>query len=251
MLASELTASTQSSAGWPAASIARRSPAMSLVTPVAVSLWQARIALIACPVSARSAASVRSSGTPSPHSTSCTSTSKPSRSAMSIHRWLNWPKREASNLSPGESVLVSAASQAPVPEEGKMKAWPFSVLNTFFRSSSTLRDRSGKRDERWSSIATIIARCTRSGTLVGPGTKRKLRPVAPRMIVLPLRLHRPAADSARPEDDSQSRPPAVSPPAGRPSLHRGLGEARRIPLKSAPAQHGRTGDGRDGATHFL
>jgi hypothetical protein len=31
-------------------------------------------------------------------------------------------------------------------------------------------------EDRWSSIATIIARITRSGTLVGPGTNRKLRP---------------------------------------------------------------------------
>jgi hypothetical protein len=30
------------------------------------------------------------------------------------------PEAEASTLSPGDSVLVSAASQAPVPDEGKM-----------------------------------------------------------------------------------------------------------------------------------
>ena len=42
----EDTPSTNSSAGWPAASIARRMPAMSDFTPVAVSLWVARITLI-------------------------------------------------------------------------------------------------------------------------------------------------------------------------------------------------------------
>ena len=38
MLPSELIASTKSIARWPQASITPRSPAMSLVTPVAVSL---------------------------------------------------------------------------------------------------------------------------------------------------------------------------------------------------------------------
>src|ERR1700751_4499131 len=95
---------------------------------------------------------------------------------MSIHRWLNWPKRAASTLSPGDRVLVSEASQAPVPEEGKMNTCPLAVLKTFLRSCSTLVESSGNFEERWSSIATIIARCTRSGTLVGPGTNRKFRP---------------------------------------------------------------------------
>src|SRR5439155_22639286 len=83
---------------------------------------------------------------------------------MSIQRWLNWPKRAASILSPGERVLVSAASQAPVPEDGKMNTCPVVVLKMFFRSFNTLVESSGNFEERWSSIATIMARCTRSGT---------------------------------------------------------------------------------------
>jgi hypothetical protein len=51
MLASELTASTKSSAGCFAASIARRTAAMSLVTPVAVSLCVASTARILCALS--------------------------------------------------------------------------------------------------------------------------------------------------------------------------------------------------------
>jgi hypothetical protein len=35
---------------------------------------------------------------------------------------------------------------------------------------------SGNFEERWSSIATIMARMTRSGTFVGPGTNKKFRP---------------------------------------------------------------------------
>ena len=34
-------------------------------------------------------------GTPVPHSQSMTCTSRPRRVHMSIHRWLNWPKRAA------------------------------------------------------------------------------------------------------------------------------------------------------------
>src|ERR1700758_2095543 len=103
---------------------------------------------------------------------------------MSIQRWLNWPKRAARILSPGERVLVSAASHAPVPEDGKMKTWPAVVLNTFLRSLRTLVESSGNLEDRWSSIATTMARCTRSGTLVGPGTNRKFLPAMRRSIRL-------------------------------------------------------------------
>ena len=47
----ELTPSTMNSAGWLAASIAARTPLMSLTTPVAVSLCVARTALMRCCVS--------------------------------------------------------------------------------------------------------------------------------------------------------------------------------------------------------
>jgi hypothetical protein len=63
-----------------------------------------------------------------------------------------------------------------VPVAGKRKIWPSRDLKIFFVSSNSGRVSSGKADERWSSDGTIIARCTRSGMLVGPGTKRKLRP---------------------------------------------------------------------------
>jgi len=37
---------------------------------------------------------------------------------MSIQRWLNMPLRAASTVSPGESVLLIAVSQPPVPVDG-------------------------------------------------------------------------------------------------------------------------------------
>ena len=67
---------------------------------------------------------------------------------MSIQRWLNMPKRDASTLSPGESVLVSAASQAPVPLAGKTKACPEVVLKIFLSSWRTGAARDGKSEER-------------------------------------------------------------------------------------------------------
>ena len=59
---------------------------------------------------------------------------------------------------------------------GKMKARPLVVPKTFGRSASSPLVSAGKADDRWSSCARSIARRIRSGTFVGPGTKRKLRP---------------------------------------------------------------------------
>jgi hypothetical protein len=46
----------------------------------------------------------------------------------------------------------------------------------------------GNAGERWSSIDTIIARITRSGMFVGPGTNKKLRPAMMRSFYLGLIL---------------------------------------------------------------
>ena len=67
---------------------------------------------------------------------------------MSIQRWLNIPNRAASTLSPGDSVLPSDASHAPVPLAGKMNAWPVVVLKTFLSSSKSGAASAGKSDER-------------------------------------------------------------------------------------------------------
>src|SRR5471032_316334 len=58
--------STRNSAGCPAASIARRTAAMSDVTPVEVSLCTTQTALIVCCVSSRKRASIMSACTPPP-----------------------------------------------------------------------------------------------------------------------------------------------------------------------------------------
>ena len=56
--------------------------------------------------------------------------------------------RAASTLSPGESVLVIAASQPPVPEAGKRKTWPARVLKIFFKSWNRPRVKAGKSGAR-------------------------------------------------------------------------------------------------------
>src|SRR5256886_1316461 len=57
-----------------------------------------------------------------------------------------------------------------------MNAWPVVVLKRFFKSRSSPAVSAGKAEDRWSSMARSIARRIRSGTFVGPGTNRKLRP---------------------------------------------------------------------------
>ncbi len=148
MDAMELTPSTKRSAGWRASSSALRTPAISLVTPVAVSLCTTATALIRCCRSAWRISWNRSTGAPSPHSTSTTSTSIPCRCIRSIHKWENWPNRADSTRSPGERVFVMAASQPPVPLAGKMNGWPSRVLNTLRRSRNSPVGSSGNLLER-------------------------------------------------------------------------------------------------------
>src|ERR1700730_18218633 len=95
---------------------------------------------------------------------------------MSTHRWLNCPNREVRTLSPAFKQLVSAASQQPVPDDGNRMGTPVVVLKIGLRPVRQGPVSSGKMGERWSSMGTIMARRTRSGTLVGPGTNRKFRP---------------------------------------------------------------------------
>ena len=108
--------STSSSASEPAASIAARTSATRLVTPVDVSLWTTITART--PWSARRTASARSGSAPWRQSPGIQTTSRPRRSAIARHSVAKCPVSNASTLSPGDSVLTSAASHAPVPEDG-------------------------------------------------------------------------------------------------------------------------------------
>src|SRR5262249_39931101 len=89
-----------------------------------------------------------SSGRPWPHSTRTASTSRQKRWQRSTHNSENWPKTEASTLSPGDSVLAMADSQPPVPEPGNRKTWPLSVWKIFFRSAKSGSVNFGKSGAR-------------------------------------------------------------------------------------------------------
>ncbi len=118
MDASEEMVSTSSSAGWPTASSAARTSGTRLVTPVDVSLCTTQTALIVCWSSAASRWAISAGSAPWRQSPGITSTCSPSRPASSDQRVEKWPVSLISTRSPGLSVLTSAASHAPVPDDG-------------------------------------------------------------------------------------------------------------------------------------
>ena len=92
---------------------------MSLVTPVDVSLCTTATALMAAvAIVGEPASSDRGGSTPWRQSPGTKSTCSPSRTAMSRHSVAKWPVSNISTASPGDSVLTSAASHAPVPDDG-------------------------------------------------------------------------------------------------------------------------------------
>src|SRR5690606_29262100 len=78
--------------------------------------------------------------------------------------------------------LTSAASQAPVPDEGKITTG-FLVLKIVLTPSSTRRASCANSGPRWSMIGMSIARRTRSGKGLGPGICRKCRPAVRARLV--------------------------------------------------------------------
>jgi hypothetical protein len=76
-------------------------------------------------------------------------------------------------LSPGFSVLVIAASQAAVPEPGKMKTSPVvGAHHALEVGKQAQRQIAEIRGAHVLHAGTFMARRTSSGTLVGPGMNR-------------------------------------------------------------------------------
>ena len=73
--------------------------------------------------------------------------------------------------SPGESVLTTAASIAPVPEDVRTYR-SFSVWKARLRLAVVRRSISANSTPRWSIICLLIASYTSGGTGVGPGSRR-------------------------------------------------------------------------------
>src|SRR6188768_3660893 len=110
--------STISSAGCLTRSRILRTSCGWVTQPVEVSLCTTHTALILCPLSADSLASICSRSAPWRQSPGRKSTSSLNFSAMPRHKMANCPVSAISTLSPGCSVLTRAASQAPVPDDG-------------------------------------------------------------------------------------------------------------------------------------
>ena len=91
---------------------------MRLVQPVEVSLCTTQTALMRCALSSASAAPIAATSAPRRQSVSMKIGLRSSRCAISFHSVANQPVRHISTASPGDRVLVSAASHAPVPEAG-------------------------------------------------------------------------------------------------------------------------------------
>src|SRR6476661_8555958 len=91
---------------------------MRLTTPVDVSLCTTQTALIVWLGSSASLSNTTAGSTPWRQSPATKSTCSPMRVAMSFHSVAKWPVSNIRTLSPGDSVLTSDASQAPVPEPG-------------------------------------------------------------------------------------------------------------------------------------
>ena len=106
------------SAGCFAASIAFLTSGTRDTTPVEVSLCTTHTALMRLSASARSFFSIASGSAPRRQSLAMNSTSSPSFAAIFCHSVAKWPVSYISTRSPGDSVLTSAASHAPVPEAG-------------------------------------------------------------------------------------------------------------------------------------
>jgi hypothetical protein len=169
---SEEMVSTRNRAGWSAASMAARTSATRLVTPVDVSLCTMQTARISCRVSARSRCSTSAGSTPCRQSPGTKSTTRPNALAIPCQSVAKCPVSKHSTRSPGLSVFTSAASHAPVPVAGNISTG-WLVPKTGLTFSSSRRPSAWNSGPRWSMVGSEIARSTCSGTLVGPGICKK------------------------------------------------------------------------------
>src|SRR5262245_15880153 len=141
-------------------------PRTSWSTPVEVSLCWTRTALISGRV--RSASATRAGGTVSPNGARRSTATSPYAFARSAQRSANLPARTMATVSPGESVLTTAASIAPVPEHvrGITSCAVWKIRLSPARTSTKSASYSGVR---WWMIVCAIAGSAWLGTGVGPG----------------------------------------------------------------------------------
>ena len=98
--------------------MALRTASMREIEPDEVSLWTTQTALMAWPVSSFRRFSMTLASAPERQSVAMNSGFRPSLMAMFFQSVAKWPVSTIRTVSPGESTLTRAASQAPVPEAG-------------------------------------------------------------------------------------------------------------------------------------
>ena len=178
--------STISSAGWPAASIARRTAAMSEVTPVDVSLCTTHTALMRCAASARRRCSIRSACTPRrqlfgrPVSASMPGSAMNSGCEPEALRHLLPQRREVAGLVHQHRVAgAQRVDQRRLPRAGARRGIDddrMARLEDLLDAGEHLPAERAELRPRWSMVGWLIARRMRSGTGLGPGICRKWRP---------------------------------------------------------------------------
>ena len=127
---------------------------MSLVTPVDVSLWVTKTALMSG-FSAR-ALRMASGSAGVPHVAVSRVTDAPNASAICASRSPNTPMVTQSTWSPGERTLTTAASMAPVPDPVRISTSPL-VLKTSFSLSVQRCSMSWNSGPRWLIMSRFMA----------------------------------------------------------------------------------------------
>ena len=155
----------------------------------------------------------------SPHSKSKRVTSAPKASAISMKRSPKEPAVAATTLSPGDSVLTSEASRAPVPEAVRMNK-SLDVMKTCLSWAVTFVISSSNSGPRWLIIGLPMASTMSSGMGVGPGGAQVLGLHSQHVTSLKV-LTRREADALRCLPAGPPEPLMTPHPAGRVEFRKG------------------------------
>ena len=132
-------------------------------------------------------ASIRPSGTTSPHGTSTVVTSAPQRWAISTSRWPKRPKQGTTTRSPGASTDTSTASTPARAVPSIRSVASLAVRNTERYSSDASAMVWVMNGSNWPTSGAAIAWRTRGSALMGPGpmSSRSGGAMGPRSVTTP------------------------------------------------------------------
>ena len=156
--------------------MARRMAAMSLVTPLAVSVCTAKTALMACALSSRSACSTAAASIGEPSRQGVRTARRPRASVCTAQDSLKCPVPGTSTASPAAARFSTTASHTPWPLAAYMKTSASRVCSRRLRPCSQAAMLASTRGSARSIGCVLMACSTASGSGVGPGECRKRRP---------------------------------------------------------------------------